>query len=59
VSDVAVAERAAANGILVTPLSSCYFRPPARGGLILGYGGTTPHEIRDGVRRLAACLDGR
>jgi len=57
VSDEAVARRAATQGILVTPLSGCYFRPPARGGLILGYGGTTPHEIRDAVKKLADCLD--
>jgi GntR family transcriptional regulator/MocR family aminotransferase len=57
VSDEAVARRAAAKGIHVTPLSSCYFSPPTRGGLILGYGGTTPHEIREAVRRLAACLN--
>ncbi|HEV2180718.1 MAG TPA: PLP-dependent aminotransferase family protein [Gemmatimonadaceae bacterium] len=56
VSDQAVAKRAAAKGILVTPLSSCYFTPPARGGLILGYGGIAPHEIREGVRTLASCL---
>jgi GntR family transcriptional regulator/MocR family aminotransferase len=59
VSDVAVAERAARKGILVTPLSSCHFRAPVRGGLILGYGGTTPHEIKEGVKKLAACLDSR
>ena len=27
-------------GISAMPLSSCYLKPPARGGLILGYGGT-------------------
>ena len=59
VGDAGVAERAAKRGILVTPLSSCYFRPPPRGGLILGYGGTTAHEIKEGVKKLAACLDGR
>ncbi|MGH7646602.1 MAG: PLP-dependent aminotransferase family protein [Gemmatimonadaceae bacterium] len=57
-SDVAIAERAAKRGVLVTPLSSCQFRPRARGGLVLGYGGTTPREIRDGVRVLAACMHG-
>ncbi|HXE60290.1 MAG TPA: PLP-dependent aminotransferase family protein [Gemmatimonadaceae bacterium] len=59
VSDAAVAERAARKSVLVTPLSSCCFKMPARGGLILGYGGTTPHEIRDGVKKLAACLETR
>ncbi len=56
VSDEAVAKRASAKGILVTPLSSCYFRVPERGGLIIGYGGVTAKEIREGVRTLAACL---
>jgi len=59
VSDVAVAQRAAAKGILVTPLSSCYFRPPERGGLILGYGGITPRDIREGVHHLSTCLVAR
>ena len=59
VNDEAVARRAAKHGVLVTPLSSCYVKRPARGGLVLGYGGTTPDEIRDGVKALARCLDGR
>ncbi|HEX5180822.1 MAG TPA: PLP-dependent aminotransferase family protein [Gemmatimonadaceae bacterium] len=56
-SDEAVARRAAARSILVTPLSGCYFKRPARGGLILGYGGVTSHEIREGVKKLAQCVD--
>ena len=59
VSDVVVAQRAAAKGILVTPLSSCCFRPPERGGLILGYGGITPRDIREGVQHLSSCLVAR
>jgi len=59
VSDEAVARRAAKKGILVTPLSSCHFKHPARGGLVLGYGGTTPDEIREAVKALASCLDAR
>jgi GntR family transcriptional regulator/MocR family aminotransferase len=30
--------------------------PPARGGLILGYGGATAHEIREGIRKLKTCF---
>jgi GntR family transcriptional regulator/MocR family aminotransferase len=56
VNDVAVVQRAAKAGISVMPLSFCYTRPPARGGLILGYGGVDARQIREGVRKLAACL---
>jgi GntR family transcriptional regulator/MocR family aminotransferase len=50
--DVAVSRRAAQRGISAMPLSVCYLKPPARGGLILGYGGTNPHQIHDGIRKL-------
>jgi GntR family transcriptional regulator/MocR family aminotransferase len=52
VNDVAVSRKAAERGISAMPLSSCYSKPPARGGLILGYGGNNVHKIRDGVRKL-------
>jgi len=52
VSDVAVARKAAQMGISAQPLSSCYLKPPARGGLILGYGGADARQIHDGVRKL-------
>ncbi len=50
--DVAVSTRAAERGICAMPLSSCYMRPPVRGGLILGYGGVNLHQIHDGIREL-------
>jgi GntR family transcriptional regulator / MocR family aminotransferase len=56
VNDVAVVQRAAKAGISAMPLSFCYAKPPARGGLILGYGGADPRQIRDAMRKLAACL---
>jgi GntR family transcriptional regulator / MocR family aminotransferase len=56
VNDVAVVQRAAKAGISVMPLSFCYAKPPARGGLILGYGGADPRQIREGMRKLVACL---
>jgi GntR family transcriptional regulator/MocR family aminotransferase len=56
VDDVAISRKAARNGISATPLSTCYLKPPARGGLILGYGGTSPRQILDGVRKLKLCL---
>jgi GntR family transcriptional regulator/MocR family aminotransferase len=55
-SDVAVVQRAAKAGISAMPLSFCYAKPPSRGGLILGYGGADPRQIREAMRKLAACL---
>jgi GntR family transcriptional regulator/MocR family aminotransferase len=52
VSDVALSKKAAEIGISAMPLSSCYLKPPARGGLILGYGGTDARQIHDGIRKL-------
>jgi GntR family transcriptional regulator/MocR family aminotransferase len=43
-------------GMTVMPLSSCYAKPPLRGGLILGYRGTDAQQIYDGVRKLARCI---
>jgi GntR family transcriptional regulator / MocR family aminotransferase len=52
VSDVALSKKAAEVGISAMPLSACYLKPPVRGGLILGYGGTDARQIRDGIRKL-------
>ncbi len=52
VDDVAVSRSAAQKGISAIPLSTCYVKPPARGGLILGYGGANAHQIHDGIRKL-------
>jgi GntR family transcriptional regulator/MocR family aminotransferase len=52
VSDVAISRRAAEMGISAMPLSSCYAKPPLRGGLILGYGGADTRQIHEGIRRL-------
>jgi GntR family transcriptional regulator/MocR family aminotransferase len=56
VDDVTVSRSAASQGIAALPLSSCYVNPPERGGLVLGYGGATLHQIREGVRQLKASL---
>ena len=58
-NDVAASRRAAQKGISATPLSACYLRPPARGGLILGYAGVNAHQIYDGTRKLKMCVLGR
>jgi GntR family transcriptional regulator/MocR family aminotransferase len=54
--DVAAARRAAAAGVAAHPLSSLGAGPGRRPGLLLGYTGFTPRQIRDGVRRLAQAL---
>ena len=56
VDDMAVSVSAAEAGIVAMPLSSCYFRRPRRGGLVLGYAGSSPEQLRDGVRKLAETL---
>jgi GntR family transcriptional regulator/MocR family aminotransferase len=53
---VAVSKNAAELGISAMPLSSCYLKPPAKGGLILGYGGTDAQQIRDGVGKLRVSI---
>jgi GntR family transcriptional regulator / MocR family aminotransferase len=56
VDDEAVSSQAALRGISAIPLSVCYAKPKTRGGLILGYGGTNEHQIRDGVRKLRTSI---
>ena len=56
VDDVVVARKAAPKGVSARPLSTCYLNPPKRGGLILGYGGADVDEIREGVKKLKACV---
>lgn len=56
IDDVAVSKKAARHGVSVRPLSLCYAKPPARGGLILGYGSASVREIHDGIRKLRLCI---
>ena len=56
VDDVAVCRKAAERGVSVRPLSACYLRPQARGGLLLGYGGVDEAGIREGIRKLKLCI---
>lgn len=49
---------AAQKGISAMPLSSCYKKPLARGGLILGYGGANAHQFRDGISTLKTIVQG-
>jgi GntR family transcriptional regulator/MocR family aminotransferase len=59
IDDRKVAQRAAASGIMTSPLSSLAIKPLKRGGLMLGYTAIDSRAIRDGVRRLGAILRGR
>ena len=56
INDVTVSQKSAAKGISAMPLSMCYMKTQPRPGLILGYGGTTPVQIREGARILATCI---
>lgn len=54
---LALARRALAAGVGVYPATPYYASPPREGGLVLGYGGLEPAEIRAGIRGLRAVLD--
>jgi GntR family transcriptional regulator / MocR family aminotransferase len=56
VNDRGVSRRAAEAAISAIPLSSCYLKRPSRGGLVLGYSGTSKEQIEDGIRKLAKIL---
>jgi GntR family transcriptional regulator/MocR family aminotransferase len=56
--DVAVSRRAAEKSISAMPLSICYLKPPARRGLILGYGGANARQIHDGIHKLRMGVQG-
>ena len=55
--DRLLAETAARQRLWAMPLSSCYLGPPARRGLVLGYGNTETRLIPGGVSRLRAVLE--
>lgn len=52
--DVALAGKAAEYDLNLTPVSSFSIESISRKGFLLGYGGYTVQEIKDGVRRLRA-----
>jgi GntR family transcriptional regulator / MocR family aminotransferase len=56
IDDVAVSRRAAQKGISAMPLSTCYLKPPTRGGLVLGFGGANALQIHEGIRKLRMCV---
>jgi GntR family transcriptional regulator / MocR family aminotransferase len=52
-----VVNEAAADGMVVFPLSRYCLAPPREDALVLGYGGLTPPLIASGVRRLARAME--
>ena len=54
--DLALASKAADYDLDLTPVSSFGIEPLTRKGLLLGYGGYSVQEIKDGVQRLGALL---
>ena len=51
ICDVAVAEAALRQGVVVKAVSPHYLAAPPRSGLILGYSGFDSHQLRTGGRR--------
>ncbi len=56
VDDVEVVRELARLSVLAVPLSAYSIRPPARGGLVLGFGGVDEPEIRAGVERIVSVV---
>jgi GntR family transcriptional regulator/MocR family aminotransferase len=57
-ADLAIAERAEAEGVAVLPLSRHYLAAPLRQGLLIGYGAIEADRITEALGRLGRCLDG-
>jgi GntR family transcriptional regulator/MocR family aminotransferase len=53
-----VTRAAEERGIVVSPIARFSIEPVSTRGLVLGFGGIRPAEIRDGVAQLARVLDG-
>jgi DNA-binding transcriptional MocR family regulator len=48
--------QAAKHGVIVHPLSHHYLGSPTRNALLLGYGGLTNEQIREGAEKLVATI---
>jgi GntR family transcriptional regulator/MocR family aminotransferase len=51
--DVQIAARAQAIGLVMRPISPMYAASPGRPGLMLGFGGFPPEQLREAVGRVA------
>ncbi|WP_420103992.1 PLP-dependent aminotransferase family protein [Bosea sp. (in: a-proteobacteria)] len=58
ISDIAVAEAAARQGLTVKPVSPHYMEAPARQGLVLGYSGFDNHRLRAAAKELGLIVRG-
>jgi GntR family transcriptional regulator/MocR family aminotransferase len=56
INDVEIGTRAARDGLAAMPLSVCYAHRPTKRGLILAYAVTSPREIQEGMKKLAAII---
>ena len=57
-SEIAVARAAGERNIVVSPIARFSIEPTGDNGLVLGFGGVKPAEIKAGVAVLAEVLDG-
>lgn len=55
----ALVREAAEEGVGLYPISPYYREPPPEAGLVMGYAGLGPEDIREGVSRLARVLASR
>jgi GntR family transcriptional regulator / MocR family aminotransferase len=55
--DRRISESAARQALWLWPLSPCYLEKATREGFILGFGSTTPKQIRNAVRRLRDIIE--
>src|SRR5436305_14864611 len=54
--EMAVARAAAERGIVVSPVARFSIEPSGVNGLVLGFGGVKPIEIRNGIAELSKVL---
>jgi GntR family transcriptional regulator/MocR family aminotransferase len=59
VRDQSVCQRAALHELWLWPLSTCYLGTGARQGLVLGFGSTTPRQMKNAVARLRDVVEAR
>lgn len=57
-SEIAVARAAGERNVVVSPIARFSIEPTGDNGLVLGFGGVKPAEIKAGVAVLAEVLDG-
>jgi GntR family transcriptional regulator/MocR family aminotransferase len=56
VDDRLLVQQLASVGVSASPLSRCYLGKQARSGLILGFGGARPRQVRPALQKLEALI---